>query len=261
MIRILLSGCSGRMGQAIVSRVKDCENMEIVAGVDSIRNIAEAFPVYEDFASVKETADIALDFSHVSLTSSLLAYCTQNKLPLVLCTTGIAGHLEEQVLFAAKEIPVFRSFNMSLGVSLMQALVRQAARVLGDVCDVEILEKHHNKKVDAPSGTAIMIAEAAASVLPYSPHYVYDRTGEHRQRDSHEIGIHSVRGGTIVGEHEAMFIGQHEILTISHSALSRELFASGAVKAAAFMMDGVQPGIYTMDDLVRALSSYDELRP
>jgi len=254
MIRVILTGCCGRMGQAVAVRLKGHSGMMIVAGVDVLHGQQFEYPVYDDFGKVQEDADIVVDFSHISLTPALLNFCVQKKLPLVLCTTGIADYLQEKVEEAAEVIPVFKSFNMSLGISLLQSLVRQAARVLGDTYDIEIIEKHHNKKVDAPSGTAFMIAEAAASALSYEPQFVYDRTGEHKQREQHEIGIHSIRGGTIVGEHEAMFIGANEVLTISHSAQSRELFANGAVKAAEFMMTVDTPRMYNMDDLVQSLS-------
>ena len=254
MIRVILSGCNGRMGQVLVMRMKEHAGMEIVAGVDQALDTPNDFPVYGRFDAVGEEADLVVDFSHISLTPMLLDFCTKKRLPLLLCTTGIAGSLEELVAEAAKTIPIFKSANMSLGIGLLQSLVRQAARVLGDAYDVEIIEKHHNKKVDAPSGTAFMIAEAAASALPYTPRYSFDRSGEHKQRDPHEIGIHSIRGGTIVGEHEILFVGAHEVLTISHSAQSRELFANGAMKAVEFLRDVGRPGLYAMDDLLRSLS-------
>ena len=254
MIRIILIGCNGRMGQAMTARIKEEDNMDIVAGMDMDQDAVNGYPVHGNFYAITETADVVVDFSHMSLTPALLEFCLEKKLPLVLCTTGIAGELEDKVIEAAKEIPLFRSFNMSLGVSLLQALVRQAARVLGNTYDIEIIEKHHNKKVDAPSGTAIMIAQAAASALTFEPQHTYDRTKEHKQRERHEIGVHSIRGGTIVGEHEAMFIGPYEVLTISHSAESRDLFANGAIKAIEFLLDDPQPGLYNMDDLVQSLS-------
>lgn len=253
-MRILLVGCNGRMGQAMAMRVKDEPGMEIVAGVDVVQDKTNSFKVYSDLSEITESPDVVVDFSHISLTEALLEFCIANKLPLLLCTTGVAGDLDRKISEAAKTIPLFRSFNMSLGISLLQALVRQAAKVLGDTYDIEIIEKHHNAKLDAPSGTAIMIAQAAASALSFEPQYVYDRTGELKKRDHHEIGIHSIRGGTIVGEHEAMFIGPNEVLTISHSAGSRELFVNGAVKAAAFLLVHPTPGLYTMDDLVQSLS-------
>lgn len=254
MIRVIQTGCAGQMGRALAERIKAHPDMEIVAGMDISEYKSADFPVYRDLNDIKAEADIVIDFSHISLTPSLLDYCLARKLPLVLCTTGIAGELEARVKTAAESIPLFRSFNMSLGISLLQTLVRQATKVLWDTCDIEIIEKHHNRKVDAPSGTAVMIAQAAASALPYEPSYVYDRTLEHKRRDRKDIGVHSVRGGNIVGEHEIMFIGPHETLTISHSAQSRELFANGAVKAAEFLMTKKTPGLYNMDDLVASLT-------
>ncbi|MEA4893165.1 MAG: 4-hydroxy-tetrahydrodipicolinate reductase [Peptococcaceae bacterium] len=252
MVNVLLSGCNGRMGQAVVRQAAEA-GMKIVAGYDMNAVKLNDFPVYNNFDSVAEAADVVVDFSHISATPAVLRYCRAKKLPLVLCTTGIKDELEAKVLETAKDIPVFKSFNMSLGISLLQALVRQAAKVLGDTYDIEIIEKHHNQKLDAPSGTALMIADAAASCLNFKAEYVYDRTKEHKKRDHKEIGIHAIRGGTIVGEHEAMFIGPNEIITISHSAQSRELFANGAIKAAAFILDK-KPGVYNMDDLVSSLS-------
>jgi len=242
------------MGQAVSARLEGRTDMNVVAGVDLKPGIQNGYPVYGDFDDITEDADVAVDFSHISLTPALLDFCTKKKLPLVLCTTGITGDLEAQVGEAAKVIPLFKSPNMSLGVSLLLSLVRLAAGVLGDSCDIEIIEKHHNKKVDAPSGTAMMIADAVSSALPYDPRYVYDRSAVHRQRDRQEIGLHAIRGGAIVGEHEVMFISPNETLTVSHSALSRELFTDGVVKAIAFLTKNTVPRIYDMDDLVRSLS-------
>lgn len=254
MIRMIMSGCNGRMGQAVVSQAQASGKFIVVAGYDSFAEKKNDFPVYSALDQITEEADVVIDFSNISATEALLEFCQSRKLPLVLATTGIAGELEQKVLRTAEIIPVFKSFNMSLGISLLQALVRQAAKVLGDTYDIEIIEKHHNQKLDAPSGTAIMIAQAAAASLNFEPEYVYDRTKAHQKRDHKEIGIHAVRGGTIVGEHEAMFIGPNEIVTIGHSAQSRELFANGALKAAEFIVANRMPMIYNMDDLVASLS-------
>lgn len=254
MIHMIMSGCNGRMGQAVIRQAQESGKFKVVAGYDVNPEAKNDFPVYSDFQQITQTADVLIDFSHISATRAVLDFCKANHLPLVLATTGIAGDLEQDVLRASSAIPIFKSFNMSLGISLLQALVRQAAKVLGDTYNIEIIEKHHNQKLDAPSGTAIMIAQAAASALTYEPDYVYDRTKEHKKRDPKEIGIHAVRGGTIVGEHEAMFIGPNEIISISHSAQSRELFANGALKAAEFLMVNQSPKVYNMDDLVASLS-------
>lgn len=241
------------MGQAIVNLAKDSQKYSIIAGYDANTEKKNDFLVYSDFSQIKEAADIMIDFSHISATSAVLNYCKSKKLPLVLATTGIAGDLEQEVLDAAKSIPIFKSFNMSLGISLLLALVRKAAKVLGETSDIEIIEKHHNQKLDAPSGTALMIADAITSSLDFDPEYVYDRSKAHKKREHKEIGIHAVRGGNIIGEHEALFIGPNEIITISHSAQSRVLFADGALKAAEFMMTKTTPGLYNMDDLVASL--------
>ena len=254
MIKLLISGCRGQMGRTISAMIAERTDMQVVAGVDALGGAPADYPVYDSFDGIAEKADLVIDFSHISLTPALLGFCTQQKIPLILCTTGIAGDLQASVVKASEVIPIFKSGNMSLGVSLLQALVRQATRVLGDRYDIEIIEKHHNKKVDAPSGTALMIAQAAADALGYEPVYVYDRTKEHKRRDSKEIGIQSVRGGNIVGEHEIMFIGADETLTISHSAQSRALFASGAIKAVEYMIQKDKPGLYDMDDLVSSLA-------
>ncbi|MDR1193836.1 MAG: 4-hydroxy-tetrahydrodipicolinate reductase [Peptococcaceae bacterium] len=251
MIDVLLSGCNGRMGQAVVSQCGPA-GPRIVAGYDQSAVKQNDFPVYDSFSLIAEAADLVIDFSHISATPAVLAYCQAKGLPLVLCTTGIKGDLEAKVLAAAAAIPIFKSFNMSLGISLLLSLARQAAKVLGDTCDIEIIEKHHNQKLDAPSGTALMIADAAAAGLNFQAEYIRDRGLRQSKRGRGEIGIHSVRGGAIVGEHEAMFICPQEIISISHSAQSREIFARGAVKAAGFLL-GKKPGIYTMDDLVNSL--------
>ena len=252
MVNVLLSGCNGRMGQAVV-RQAAAAGITIAAGYDMNTAKLNDFPVYDDFSKITEACDVVIDFSHISATPGVLDYCKAKNLPLVLCTTGIKEDLEAKVLETAKVIPLFKSFNMSLGISLLQSLVRQAAKVLGETYDIEIIEKHHNQKLDAPSGTALMIADAAAQSLSFKAEYVYDRTKEHKKRDHKEIGIHAVRGGTIVGEHEAIFAGPNEIITIGHSAQSRELFANGAIKAAVFLLDK-KPGTYNMDDLVQSLS-------
>jgi len=254
VIKIIMSGCNGRMGQAIVSLAKDSEKYHIVAGFDVNCEKKNDFPVYSDLEHIQEKADVMIDFTHISATPKVLDYCKRNKLPLVLATTGLVEELEKEIYDAAKIIPIFKSFNMSLGISLVTALVRQAAKVLGDNCDIEIIEKHHNQKLDSPSGTALMIADAARSSLSYEPTYIYGRGREQRLRSKKEIGIHAVRGGRIIGEHEISFIGNNEIITISHSAQSRKLFAEGALKAAEFLIGTTSPGVYNMDDLVAALT-------
>ncbi|MBP1558807.1 MAG: 4-hydroxy-tetrahydrodipicolinate reductase [Oscillospiraceae bacterium] len=247
MKKIILSGCSGKMGRVVANIIENRQDCEIVAGVD-IHAIDASFPVYSSPEQCP-SADVIIDFSHPSCIVPLLNYARANKIPAVICTTGLGEEQLAAVHAAAEEIPVFFSANMSLGVNLMAELCKKAASLLGADFDVEIIEKHHNQKIDAPSGTALMLADAVASALPHPSLYEYDRYSRRQKRDKNEIGIHAVRGGTIVGEHEVIFAGRDEVLTISHSAASKEIFAVGAVNAAVFLAD--QPaGMYNMGSLV-----------
>ena len=249
MTNIILCGCGGRMGKAITAAIKgDCA---IVAGVDinaSALSAACSFPIYEKISDFPDKADVIIDFSHHSALPSLIEYAKRTKTPIVIATTG---HTDEELSLieeSAKEVAIFRSGNFSLGINLLITLAKQAAKTLGMDFDVEIVEKHHNKKLDAPSGTAIMIADAIASERTESE-YVYDRHSVRKAREQKEIGIHSVRGGTIVGEHEAIFAGENEIVTISHSAASREIFATGAIRAAIYLASKTN-GLYNMTDMI-----------
>ena len=236
MLKIALSGCCGRMGHVINDIVSGREGMEIVAGFD-INTVQYAdFPIFAD----------PFEFT----TERLLDYCEQHGTPVVICTTGHSAAQLDRIRAASAKIAVFRSGNMSLGINLMSELLKQSAAVLGDKYDVEIIEKHHNQKLDAPSGTALMLADAVASALPYDAEYVYDRHERREKRPAHEIGISAIRGGTIVGEHSVLFCGRDEIIEIKHTALSREVFAVGAVDAAAFMAERTQPGMYDMSDVI-----------
>ena len=191
-----------------------------------------------------------IDFSHVSVLTPLLAYATKERIPVVLCTTGYTESQVNELKEASKQIPVFYSRNMSLGINLLIELAKKAAVILGDQFDIEIIEKHHNQKIDAPSGTALMIADAISSVEDRQMTYMYDRHSQRKKRDKNEIGMHSVRGGTIVGEHEVIFAGPHEVITLSHSAQSKEIFANGSINAAVFLAK--QPaGLYDMSDLLK----------
>ena len=252
MTNIILSGCSGRMGEAISKMLEGHTSAKIVAGID-VNTDAPAktygFPVYQNIADFPGKADVIVDFSHHTAILPLLDYAKANKLPIVVCTTGHTEDERALMREAANEIAVFASGNMSIGINLMLELCRMAAKVLGEGFDVEIVEKHHNKKLDAPSGTAIMIADAISEERE-DTQYVYDRHSARKERVPSEIGIHSVRGGTIVGEHEAIFAGTNEIITISHSAASREIFAAGAVRAAIYMK-GKSSGTYDMSDVIR----------
>ncbi|MBR0449465.1 MAG: 4-hydroxy-tetrahydrodipicolinate reductase [Clostridia bacterium] len=247
MTNIILCGCGGRMGRAIIESVKD--GCTIVAGVDvNASALSTGFPVYEKISDFPGKADVIVDFSHHSALPSLIEYAKATKTPIVLATTG---HTDEELALideSVNEIAIFRSGNFSLGINLLITLAKQAAKTLGADFDVEIIEKHHNKKLDAPSGTALMIADAIASEREESE-YVFDRHSERKAREPKEIGLHSVRGGTIVGEHEAIFAGENEIVTISHSAASREIFATGALRAAVYLAKKGK-GLYNMTDMI-----------
>ena len=248
MINVILSGCCGHMGKVVTGLISEQENMTIVAGVD-VSNENLPFPVYAEFSQIKESAHVIIDFSHPSCLDGLLRFAVENKVPAVVCTTGLSSCQIDAIRDASTEVPMFFSGNMSLGINLLAALVKKAAQVLGDKADIEIIEAHHNLKLDAPSGTANMLLDAAIEGLDKEMIPEYDRHSRRQQRPKNEIGMHSIRGGTIVGEHEVIFAGKDEIVTLSHSARSKEVFAVGAVKAAAFMV-GKEPKLYDMTDLV-----------
>lgn len=250
MINLVISGCNGRMGRAVTERCESDGDIRVVAGFDLSASSVSGFPVFASPSEYKSECDCVIDFSNPAALLPLLDYCLGNKVPLVICTTGHNEEQMEAIRRAAEAIPVFKSGNMSLGINLLLALVKQAARVLGGAYDIEILEKHHNQKVDAPSGTALMIADAAASALDFESEYVYGRHDVRKPRAANEIGISSVRGGTVVGEHEVMFLGRDEIIEIRHSASSREIFATGAVKAVKFLSSVDRPGLYDMSNVI-----------
>lgn len=249
MTKIILSGCNGKMGHVIRSIVAQRDDCKIVAGVD-INTESTDFPVYSSFGSITEKADVVIDFSHPSVLDSLLDYISETGIPAIISTTGYNDDQTKKITDAAKTSSIFFSFNMSLGINLLLELSKKAACILGDTFDIEIVEAHHNQKIDAPSGTAVMIANAIEDALNDDGYYpVYDRHSVRRKRDKKEIGIHSIRGGNIVGEHSVMFAGHDEIVSISHSARSKEVFAVGAVKAALFMV-GKPAGMYSMKDMI-----------
>ncbi len=238
------------MGRVITQCVSQRDNCEIVAGVD-INEGNAPYPVFKSFDDINVSADVVIDFSHPSVLSSLLDYCKKNKCPVVVATTGLDEKQKNDLYKLSEEVAVFYSANMSIGVNLISALAKKAAKVLGNSFDIEIVEAHHNQKLDAPSGTALMLADSIADSLDYTPKYEYDRHSKRAKREKNEIGIHSVRGGTIVGEHEIIFAGLDEIIKISHSARSKNLFAIGAVNAAVFIQDK-NAGLYTMQELIDA---------
>ena len=240
------------MGHAVTAAVEGSKEYKIVAGVDiNASDLAStcSFPVYSSIDDFTASADVIIDFSHHSALPSLLNYAVSHKTPVVVCTTG---HTEEEMQMmreASENTGVFFSRNMSIGVNLLIALCKRAALALGEEFDIEIIEKHHHNKLDAPSGTAMMIAEELKETKDGNAEFVYDRHEIRRKRDPREIGIHAVRGGSIVGEHDVIFAGENEIITLSHVATSRELFADGALKAADFMI-GKSQGLYSMSDLI-----------
>lgn len=252
MKRIILSGCNGHMGHVITQTVKERKDCVIVAGFDIDSAMKENFPVISDPRQFDGNADVIIDFSNPAFISKLLSFAKERHIPAVIATTGMDENQVEQIKAASREIPIFFSANMSLGVNLLVSLSKKAAAVLSDSFDIEIVEMHHNRKVDAPSGTALMIANGISSVLDEKPEYVYERHSQRKQRSKNEIGIHSVRGGTIVGEHEVIFAGKDEVITLKHSAMSKQIFATGAVNAALFL-SGKEPGLYDMGDLVASI--------
>ena len=250
MRKILLSGCNGRMGAAVSDICAGRTDVCVAAGVDVNAVKRYAYSVYADLMEYGGLPDVVIDFSAPVTLSALLAYCIRKNRPLVLATTGYSAQQQEEIYKASSQIPLFQSGNMSLGIHLLMDLVTRAASVLGSAYDIEIIEKHHNQKVDAPSGTALMLLQAVKESLPYEPQAVYDRHDRREKRDAKEIGLHAVRGGTIVGEHEVLFAGHHETITLTHSAGSREVFAAGAVSAAVFMAGITRPALYGMKDLL-----------
>lgn len=248
MIKVILVGACGQMGRNITLSANDTEDIKIVAGVDKY-NCGMEYPVFPSFSEVNTEADVIIDFSNVALLDDLLNFATAKKLPVVIATTGYNDAQIEKIKQAAKIIPIFFTFNMSIGVNLICSLAKKAASILGEGFDIEIIEKHHNQKLDAPSGTAIMLANAVNSVFDDKLSYEYDRHTKRAKRTKNEIGIHSVRGGTIVGEHDVLFAGRDEVITISHAAHSKQVFATGALKAARFIKDK-PAGLYDMNNIM-----------
>lgn len=250
MTRIILTGCCGKMGHVIQSIVSSRNDCEIVAGVDVYDSKDCDFPVYSSISEVEQEADALIDFSNPSLLDSILEYGKSTNTSLVIATTGYDDCQKKQIELASKECAVFFTYNYSMGVNLLASLAKKAVEVLGDGFDIEIIEKHHNQKIDAPSGTALMLADAINEEVDNRMKYEYDRHSKREKRTKNEIGIHAVRGGTIVGEHEIIFAGRDEIITLSHSARSKEIFAVGAVNAAVFMTSK-ECGMYDMSQLIK----------
>ena len=247
-VRIILCGACGKMGGNVLSLLNEDDGAKAVCGVDLYPKEI-GIPVYKSFSDIQEQADVIIDFSSPVGLSERLEYAKTHNLGIVLASTGFTAEDLELIDSYASSVAVFKTANLSLGVNLMQALVKAAAQVLGDQFDIEIIEKHHNLKKDAPSGTALMLAESVNEAFENKKDYVNGRNGIVGARTKSEIGIHAVRGGTIVGEHEVMFAGEDEIITISHSARSKRVFAAGAIRAAKFVC-GKGAGKYEMKDLL-----------
>lgn len=250
MVRMIMHGCNGAMGQVITGIVAAQEDIRIVAGIDMNAVQKNDYPVFASLEDCDVEADVIVDFTAAAAVDHLLDYCAEKKMPVVLCSTGLSEAQIQKVKEVAKETPVLRSANMSLGVNLLLKLVKEAAQVLAAAdFDIEIVEKHHNKKLDAPSGTAIALADSINEAMDHQYHYVYDRSTKHERRDKKEMGISAVRGGSIVGEHDVIFAGQDEVITFNHTAYSKAIFAKGAVSAAKYLA-GKEAGLYTMADVI-----------
>lgn len=250
MVKILMHGCNGAMGQVISGIVAKDEGAVIAAGVDITGEKKNDYPVFKSLDECNVEADVIVDFASAKAVDHLLEYSAEKQIPVVLCTTGLSEEQVKRVKEASKKTAVLRSANMSLGVNLLLKLVKEAAKTLAAAdFDIEIVEKHHNQKVDAPSGTALALADSMNEALDGAYHYKYDRASQRVKRDKKEIGIQSVRGGSIVGEHDVIFAGQDEVVTFSHTAYSKAIFAKGAVAAAKFLK-GKKPGLYGMADVI-----------
>ncbi len=246
-MKILLSGASGKMGEEVIKAVESKNNFEIVCGFDATEG-NKGFPIYNETTNIKEEFDVIIDFSVPIATLKVLEFARKNNKPIVIATTGFNKEQLEIIEDYSKEIPIFRSSNMSLDINLMADIVKRIAEFLSDT-DIEITETHHNRKVDSPSGTAILLADAINEVLENKKEYNFDRMQKREKRSKNEIGFSSIRGGNIVGEHTVAFFGEDETLEITHKAYSRQVFAQGALKAAEFIVKQT-PGLYNMKNVV-----------
>lgn len=246
-----MHGCNGKMGQTISRIVKEDQGAEIVAGIDRFMGIANDYPVFESIEKCDVEADVIIDFSNAGAVDGLLDYAAEKEVPVVLCTTGLSEEQLKKVKATSEKVAILKSANMSLGVNMLLKLLQDATKILAPAgFDIEIVEKHHNLKVDAPSGTALAMADSMNVVLDNEYNYVYDRSQERKKREKKEIGILAVRGGTIVGEHEVIFAGEDEVIEFKHTAHSKAVFAKGAVEAGKFLK-GQKPGMYDMKDVIQ----------
>ena len=245
-----MHGCNGKMGKMISELAAKDEKVEIVAGVDQFNKQFFNYPVFSSIKDCKVEADVIIDFSTANAVEGLLAYSMENKVPVVLCTTGLAEALQEKVEEYSKTVAMLQSANMSLGINLLMKVLKDASKVLVDAgFDIEIIEKHHNQKLDAPSGTALALADSINEEFNSEFDYIYDRSTKREKRGQKELGISAVRGGSIVGEHDVLFAGSDEVITFSHTAYSRAVFAKGAIQAAKFLATK-ENGMYNMNDVI-----------
>ena len=250
MVKIIMHGCNGHMGQVISGIVEKDPDAEIVAGIDIADQGKNSYPVFTDIDTCQVEADAIIDFSSAKATDKLLEYSAARQIPVVLCSTGLSEEQLAKVEETAKKIPVLKSANMSLGINTLMKLIQDAAKVLATAgFDMEIVEKHHRLKLDAPSGTALALADSLNEAMDNQYHYVYDRSQRRQQRDDKEIGISAVRGGTIVGEHEVIFAGTDEVIEFKHTAYSKAIFGKGAIEAAKYLA-GKPAGRYDMADVI-----------
>ena len=247
-MNVLINGASGKMGNELYSVIKQNEEFNVVYGVDIKENLEGEFPIYSKIEDIKEKVDVIIDFSVPVATFKILKYAVKNKVPIVIATTGFSKEEIEQIEEFSKEIPIFRSSNMSFDINLMAKIVGEVAKVLNNT-DIEIVETHHNRKIDAPSGTAILLANAINDVLDEKKEYNFERLQKREKRSKNEIGFSSIRGGNIVGEHSVKFFGENEEFEITHKAYSRKVFAEGALKAAKFIVTK-KTGLYNMNDIM-----------
>jgi len=251
MVKMIMHGCNGKMGQVITKIVKEDINAEIVAGIDKYMGIPNDYPVFESIDKCDVEADVVIDFSNAAAVDGLLDYCVEKQVPVVLCTTGLSEGQLAKVQEASKKVAVLKSANMSLGVNMLLKLLQDATKILAPAgFDIEIVERHHNQKVDAPSGTALAMADSINAAMNDGYTYIYDRSQVRQKRDKKEIGISAVRGGTIVGEHEVIYAGEDEVIEFKHTAHSKAVFAKGAVEAGKFLK-GKGAGLYDMKDVIQ----------
>lgn len=250
MIRIIMHGCNGKMGQVISGMIEEDPELTMAAGIDPRDDGHNPYPVFSDISLCDVEADCLIDFSTASVVDKMLDYCVEKKIPCVLCTTGLSQEQLAKVEAASKNVAILKSANMSLGINLLQRLLKKAAEILGPAgFDVEVVEKHHRLKLDAPSGTALALADSVNEALGGDYEYVFDRSERRMKRPEKEIGISAVRGGTIVGEHDVIFAGTDEVITFSHTAYSKAVFGRGAVQAAKFLA-GKPAGLYDMSNVI-----------